>query len=282
MKNRMISALHSITIIFLCVSPLKCLSSTDDSSTNRRVRKILDQIKSPEAVGKGYAEKFRLLQNYYNTGIGTASSNDLLKYINAIEKASVKYPKFLNEADDTLNKKELCAYMSIVNWETDFMYFQELACQTSQYSENNNCNYIDKNTPWTPGKQYYGRGPKQLSWNYNYLAFSQDFFGDDRLLRTPELVYDNATVGWASSMYFWMSNGAGETNYGGFCGPQGYGTGQWKDQVECSNNPGLEKCVKAKGGGRYIQPGKMSPHDSIHTRDSMPLVINVVNGGYDC
>ena len=34
--------------------------------------------------------------------------------------------------------------------------------------------------PCSPGKQYYGRGAKQLSWNYNYGAFSVAMFGDAR------------------------------------------------------------------------------------------------------
>ena len=32
--------------------------------------------------------------------------------------------------------------------------------------------------PCSPGKQYYGRGAKQLSWNYNYGAISFAMFGD--------------------------------------------------------------------------------------------------------
>ena len=36
--------------------------------------------------------------------------------------------------------------------------------------------------PCTPGKQYYGRGARQLSWNYNYGAFSRAVLGDARLL----------------------------------------------------------------------------------------------------
>ena len=31
--------------------------------------------------------------------------------------------------------------------------------------------------PCYPGKQYYGRGSKQLSWNYNYGAFSVAMYG---------------------------------------------------------------------------------------------------------
>ena len=42
--------------------------------------------------------------------------------------------------------------------------------------------------PCAPGKMYYGRGAKQLSWNYNYGAFSNAMFGDAKvLLEKPEL-----------------------------------------------------------------------------------------------
>ena len=34
----------------------------------------------------------------------------------------------------------------------------------------------------SPGKKYYGRGAKQLSWNYNYGAFSFAVFGDPSVL----------------------------------------------------------------------------------------------------
>ena len=42
--------------------------------------------------------------------------------------------------------------------------------------------------PCKQGKMYYGRGAKQLSWNYNYGAFSNAIFGDvNVLLEKPEL-----------------------------------------------------------------------------------------------
>ena len=38
--------------------------------------------------------------------------------------------------------------------------------------------WVVKAYPCASGQMYYGRGSKQLSWNYNYGAFSQAIFGD--------------------------------------------------------------------------------------------------------
>merc|ERR1711862_935442 len=57
------------------------------------------------------------------------------------------------------------------------------------------------------GKTYHGRGPKQLSWNYNYEAFSNYYCGDDTLLKNPERVASNSELAWASSIWFWATGG---------------------------------------------------------------------------
>ena len=63
--------------------------------------------------------------------------------------------------------------MTVIGWETDFVTFKEGICAGEGI--NPDCDYIEES--WfadhpevtkVPGKQYFGRGPKQLSWNYNY------------------------------------------------------------------------------------------------------------------
>ena len=41
--------------------------------------------------------------------------------------------------------------------------------------------WVAKAYPCYPGKKYFGRGAKQLSWNYNYGAFSNAMFGDTKV-----------------------------------------------------------------------------------------------------
>jgi hypothetical protein len=56
------------------------------------------------------------------------------------------------------------------------------------------CDYRDENNtiyPPTDGQRYYGRGPLQLSWNYNLGPFSKAYYSDaydskGKLLDTPD------------------------------------------------------------------------------------------------
>ena len=59
--------------------------------------------------------------------------------------------------------------------------------------------------PCVPGQKYYGRGAKQLSWNYNYGAFSKAMYGDASiLLENPGLVA-STWLNFASSMWFYVT-----------------------------------------------------------------------------
>ena len=64
---------------------------------------------------------------------------------------------------------------------------------------------MSRSYPCEPGQKYYGRGAKQLSWNYNYGAFSQAMFGDPQvLLDQPELVA-TTWLNFASAIWFFVS-----------------------------------------------------------------------------
>ena len=59
--------------------------------------------------------------------------------------------------------------------------------------------------PCVPGKLYFGRGAKQLSWNYNYGHFSKAMYGDAMiLLEKPELVA-TTWLNFAASMWFFVT-----------------------------------------------------------------------------
>merc|ERR1712050_504280 len=74
--------------------------------------------------------------------------------------------------------------------------------------------------PCSAGKEYRGRGPKQLSWNYNYGQFSEEFCGDKSiLLNNPQWVATNPTLAWASSIWFWFTGGACLPQTGEICRP---------------------------------------------------------------
>ena len=59
--------------------------------------------------------------------------------------------------------------------------------------------------PCAPGQKYYGRGAKQLSWNYNYGAFSKAMYGDASvLLEQPDLVA-STWLNFASAIWFYVT-----------------------------------------------------------------------------
>src|SRR5262249_26042584 len=62
--------------------------------------------------------------------------------------------------------------------------------------------------PCAPGKQYFGRGPLQLSWNFNYCAAGSAL--GLPLQSNPELLSQDQVASWKASLWFWMQNpGAG-------------------------------------------------------------------------
>jgi hypothetical protein len=83
---------------------------------------------------------------------------------------------------------------------------EEVAWQTNP--GNTTLGYVDlSNTmyPAYPGKSYHGRGPIQVSWNYNYGQASEFLYGDKNiLLKAPELVLASGDVAFMTAIWFWM------------------------------------------------------------------------------
>jgi predicted chitinase len=108
------------------------------------------------------------------------------------------YPAFANTGSTEVRKREAAAFLANVSHETGgLVYIKEV-------NEANYPHYCDWNQPFgCPAGQaaYYGRGPIQLSWNYNYKA-AGDALGID-LLNNPYLVEQNASVAWRTGLWYW-------------------------------------------------------------------------------
>ncbi len=60
--------------------------------------------------------------------------------------------------------------------------------------------------PGTPGQSYHGRGPIQLSWNYNYGYMSALVYGNiSTLLDDPGKITRNGTLAFDTGIWFWMT-----------------------------------------------------------------------------
>ena len=97
-------------------------------------------------------------------------------------------------------------------WTQALYWVQEIRCNGTN---DQSCNYIQGGWtgtayPATPGKQYYGRGPFQLSWNYNYGMFSNVFAPSSYnsklyLLEQPEIVHENGDLAMTAGIWFYMT-----------------------------------------------------------------------------
>ncbi|MEU3255691.1 glycoside hydrolase family 19 protein [Streptomyces sp. NPDC006997] len=108
------------------------------------------------------------------------------------------YPGFANTGSDTVKKQEAAAFLANVSHETGGLV-HIVEQNTANYPH-----YCDWSQPYgCPAGQaaYYGRGPIQLSWNFNYKA-AGDALGLP-LLTNPWLVQNDASVAWKTGLWYW-------------------------------------------------------------------------------
>lgn len=145
-------------------------------------------------------------------------------------KAVGKFPALCDTYNDGRNSESICrkelatmfahfaqetggheSWRPEAEWRQALVYVREMGWTEGQKGGyNGECNPdIWQGQTWPCGKDkdgdflsYFGRGAKQLSYNYNYGPFSEAMFGDVRtLLDKPELVADT-WLNLASAIFF--------------------------------------------------------------------------------
>lgn len=114
-----------------------------------------------------------------------------------LREAAEAYPEFGNFGSKEENKREVAAFLANIMHESiELQAINELDKST----HDKYCN--DNEVACAPGKQYFGRGPIQLSWNFNY-ALAGKALGLD-LLNDPDMVSRNPTIAWKTALWYWM------------------------------------------------------------------------------
>eukprot|EP01018_Ginkgo_biloba_P011145 Gb_03375 [translate_table: standard] len=170
-------------------------------------------------------------------------------------RAARSYPTFGNTGDLSIRKKEIAAFLAQISHETtggwatapDGPYswglcFKEEINPQSIYCDNTNTEW-----PCVPGKSYHGRGPIQLSWNYNYGPAGKaiGFNGLER----PEMVTQQPVIAFKTALWFWTT-------------PQ-------SPKPSCHD----------------VMVGKYVPNSNDLEANRLPgfgLVTNIINGGLEC
>jgi predicted chitinase len=108
------------------------------------------------------------------------------------------YPAFANSGSDTVKKQEAAAFLANIDHESGGLrYVREInQANWNSYCSSGNCG----------GRQYYGRGPMQLSWDYNYQT-AGSALGID-LYFNPDLVATDSAVAWKTAIWYWMTQRA--------------------------------------------------------------------------
>jgi predicted chitinase len=121
------------------------------------------------------------------------------------------YAKFANNGDTTSDKREVAAFFAHVSWETG------------------NLVYTDQQQKDPATGNYWGRGPLQLTWDYNYKACG-DAIGQP-LVAQPTLVSTDSIVTWESALWFWMYDDSGK----GFTSHTAIARGSFGDTLRVVN-----------------------------------------------
>ncbi|KAL3641541.1 hypothetical protein CASFOL_012356 [Castilleja foliolosa] len=109
------------------------------------------------------------------------------------------FPEFGKAATIEVSKREIAAFFAHVTHETGHMCYKEEIDKSADYCDKTNTKY-----PCAKDKKYYGRGPLQLSWNYNYGEAGQNITFDG--LNNPDTVASNAVISFKTALWFWMKN----------------------------------------------------------------------------
>jgi len=198
----------------------------------------------------------------------------LFSYANLINAATA-FPLFCSEGDINVKKRELAAFLANTSHETtggwggyvpgapDYVgRYTWGYCFPREFEYNPTMGgyYCDSGSaayPPVAGQSYYGRGPIQMSWNYNYGAFSEDVLGDKNiLLSNPEKVLEDGTIFYQSAIWFWMTPQTG-----------GYGL------------------IYLKPSCHDVMVNAWTPTDPQKINNKLtsgfPVTINVINGGLE-
>ncbi|MEG3635121.1 glycoside hydrolase family 19 protein [Micromonospora palythoicola] len=130
--------------------------------------------------------------------------NSFYSYAGLVNALSA-YPAFARTGSATVQRQEAAAFLANVYHETGGLV-HIVEQNTANYPH-----YCDGGQPYgCPAGQaaYYGRGPIQLSWNFNYHAAGNAL--GLPLLTNPWLVQTDAAVAWKTAIWYWMTqNGPG-------------------------------------------------------------------------
>ncbi len=204
-------------------------------------------------------------------------------YDNLIE-GMAQLREFADQGDENTRKLEIAAFLANIAQETGAKFdgdpFGSPGCfiqegaggQAPEFKAWHWCSYggCNKTRPFDcppypdnlcPDGEvgYFGRGPHQLTHDYNYKAFGKTMGVGDDYLNHPDILTTKAEIGIAGSIWFW---GHEERN-------------QWSPPD-----------IPFKPSAHNVLVGNWKPTDKDvacgRTKANFGVIINIINGGIEC
>ncbi|XP_047319593.1 endochitinase-like [Impatiens glandulifera] len=173
---------------------------------------------------------------------------------NAFIGAARSFNGFATTGDTNTRKKEIAAFLAQTSHETTGGW---ASAPDGPYAwgycflreQGNPPDYCSPNAQWpcAPGRKYFGRGPIQISYNFNYGPAGRAIGVD--LLNNPDLVATDPTISFKTAIWFWMT-------------PQ-------------SPKPSCHDVIT----------GRWSPSGADQAAGRVPgygVITNIINGGLEC
>jgi chitinase len=184
------------------------------------------------------------------------SRNSFYTY-SGLTAALSAYPAFATTGSDTVKKQEAAAFLANVSHETGgLVYVTEI---------DKSGNYCAAEPYGCPAGtySYYGRGPMQLSWNFNYKA-AGDSLGVD-LLDNPGLVETDPAISWKTGLWYWNTQ---------------TGPGTMTPHNAMVNGAGFGETIRSINGSIECNGGNPAEvQDRVNKYESYAAILGVSPGG---
>ncbi len=169
------------------------------------------------------------------------------------------YPQFATTGGSTVEAQEAAAFLANVSHETSGLVYVSEIDQSGDYcaSESYGCP--------AGTYEYYGRGPLQISWNFNYEA-AGNALGID-LLDNPNLVATDSATSWETALWYWDTQNGPGTMTAHDAMVNGAGFGQTimaiNGSLECNGNNTAEMQDRINLYEQYTQILGVSPGNNL-------------------
>jgi predicted chitinase len=182
---------------------------------------------------------------FFDTIFPLATRNPVYSYDGLIE-ATRAFPTFASSGTLDSCKREAAAFLAHIAHESGFLKQTTERAPTMAYCASSATCPCDPASQ-DPTRNYHGRGPMQLSWNYNYCSAGTALGLD--LLHDPDLVSRDPVVTWKTAVWFWMTRGNPTSHAAMIASPTGFG-----------------QTIKAINGGQDCNMGGYGVGRSVTTR----------------